>query len=59
MSAGRDERGDLGYIRTGIRTGRRKPPGRNHSACDREANQSVNTLRVAAERAFAHLKDQG
>ncbi|MEU2834351.1 transposase family protein, partial [Streptomyces lavendulae] len=38
-------------------TGRRKPPGRSHSAGDKEANQSVSTLRAAVERAIAHLKD--
>ncbi|MFD5514034.1 transposase family protein [Streptomyces sp. NPDC127051] len=53
----RDKLGDLGYIGTEIRTGRRKPPGRDHSAGDKEANQSVNTLRAAVERAIAHLKD--
>ncbi|MEJ8632174.1 transposase family protein [Streptomyces sp. MS2.AVA.5] len=55
--ADRDKLGDLGYVGTEIRTGRRKPPGRDRSAGDKEANRSVTTLRAAVERAIAHLKD--
>lgn len=55
--ADRDKLGDLGYVGTGIRTGRRKLPGRERTAGDKIANQSINTLCAAVERAIAHLKD--
>ncbi|WP_329449180.1 transposase (plasmid) [Streptomyces sp. NBC_01426] len=55
--ADRDKLEDLGYIGTEVRTGRHKPPGRSHCAGDKEANQSVSTLRADVERAIAHLKD--
>ncbi|MEU1568627.1 transposase family protein [Streptomyces mirabilis] len=55
--AERDKLGDLGYVGTTIRTGRRRPPGRDRPAGDKEANRSINTLRAAVERAMAHLKD--
>ncbi|MCY0923931.1 hypothetical protein OS965_38360 [Streptomyces sp. H27-G5] len=55
--ADREGVGDLGYVGSGMITPRRKPPGRERSIGDKEANRSVNTLRAAVERAIAHLKD--
>ncbi|GAA0347660.1 IS5/IS1182 family transposase [Streptomyces blastmyceticus] len=55
--AAREKLGDLGYLGTGMHTGRRKPPGRERSAGDKEANRSINALRAAVEHAIAHLKD--
>ncbi|MBX9399532.1 hypothetical protein K4749_39890 [Streptomyces sp. TRM72054] len=49
--------GDLGYIGTGILTGRRKPPGRERPEADKILNQSISALRAAVEQAIAHLKD--
>lgn len=55
--AEREGMGDPGYVGSGLLTPTRKPPGQERPAGDREANRSVNTLRAAAERAIAHLKD--
>jgi hypothetical protein len=53
----RDSMADLGYVGSGMRTPRRKPPGQERSTGDKVANRSVNTLRATVERAIAHLKD--
>ncbi|ANZ13659.1 transposase family protein [Streptomyces noursei ATCC 11455] len=55
--AARENIGDLGHVGTSLLTGQRKPPGRERSVGDKVANQSINTLRAAVERAIAHLKD--
>ncbi|MFD7163493.1 transposase family protein [Streptomyces violascens] len=55
--AEREKLGDLAYLGTGMHTGRRKPPGRERSAGDNEANPSINTPRTPVERAIAHPKD--
>ncbi|WP_189971913.1 transposase family protein [Streptomyces violascens] len=55
--AEREKLRDLSYLGTGMHTGRRRPPGRERSTGDKEANRSINTLRAAVERAIAHLKD--
>ncbi|PNE42864.1 hypothetical protein AOB60_00570 [Streptomyces noursei] len=53
----RETIGDLGYIGTGILTGRRKPPGQQRPKADKIFNHSLSVLRAAVERAIAHLKD--
>jgi len=53
----RENIGDLGYLGTGMLTGRRKPPGRDRPESDKIFNQSISRLRAAVERAIAHLKD--
>ena len=55
--ADRETMGDLGYIGTGMLTGRRKPPSQDRPEADKLFNQSVSKLRAAVERAIAHLKD--
>lgn len=55
--ADRENIGDLGYLGTGMLTGRRKPPGGDRPKSDKIFNQSVSRLRAAVERAIAHLKD--
>ncbi|WP_353963904.1 transposase family protein [Streptomyces sp. NBC_00233] len=54
---GRESMGDPGYIKTGMLTARRKPPGRDQPATDKIFNQNISKLRAAVERAVAHLKD--
>jgi hypothetical protein len=52
-----EQLGDLGYMGTGMVTGRRKPPRQPRPAGDKILNQSISKRRSAVERAIAHLKD--
>ncbi|PNE39874.1 hypothetical protein AOB60_01170 [Streptomyces noursei] len=54
--ADRESIGDLGYLGSGMLTGKRKPPGQDLSEGDKVFNQSLGKLRAAVERAIAHLK---
>ena len=49
--------GDTGYLGCGMITPERKPPGRDLSEAQRTYNQSVNSIRAAAERAISHLRE--
>lgn len=54
---GCDVLGDLGYIGAGITTGRRKPPGHDHTETQRQANTALASLRSHNEHVIAHLKN--
>jgi DDE superfamily endonuclease/Helix-turn-helix of DDE superfamily endonuclease len=49
--------GDLGYLGTGMITGRRKPPGQEHTAAQLKANQTIASFRSHNEHVIGHLKN--
>lgn len=48
---------DLGYIGLGLITGRRKPPGQDHTPAQDEANTAISRFRSHNEHVIAHLKN--
>ena len=49
--------GDLGYIGTGMITGRRKPPGQDHTPAQLQANTAIAGFRSHNEHVIGHLKN--
>lgn len=54
---GLDLCGDLGYIGTSMITGRRKPPGQDHTTAQLEANTTIASFRSHNEHVIGHLKN--
>jgi len=48
--------GDKGYVGTGLATPKKKPPGGELSARDKDCNKEINGLRSVVERAISHVK---
>src|SRR5512143_1601541 len=55
--AGIDVLADLGYVGLGVRTGIKKPPGRDLTESEKETNSTLSAIRAAVEQVIAHLKN--
>lgn len=55
--AGIDVLADLGYVGLGVRTGIKKPPGRDLTENEKETNSTLSAIRAAVEQVIAHLKN--
>lgn len=55
--AGLELCGDLGYIGSEMITGRRKPPGQEHTPLQLQANHAIASFRSHNEHVIGHLKN--